>query len=711
MAINNEVKMGKMADGWKADEAKQITFIVTQDCNLRCKYCYITGKNTEKRMSYETAKVAVDFFLSDPNFSNKKYIIWDFIGGEPFLEIGLIDRICDYIKIRTYELNHRWFDSYRFLFSTNGTLYHMPQVQEFIRKNHKHLSINITIDGSKYKHDLMRIYPGGEGSYDIVAQNYKLWNEQFPWMECSTKATFAHEDLPHLAESIISLWTFGLTDVMANVVLENVWLENDDKIFEEQLKKLADYIIENKLWHTHSVRFFSPNLGHPLVEHELQKNFCGTGTNMMVTVDADGTVYPCLRFIDCSLNNRKPIIYGNIFKKDEFNYDVSRRFAALDLKSQSPLECLKCEVASDCAFCTAHNYDAADTATVFQRSVTNCNMHKANVRANEYFWRRYQEETGKLSPYTKQKQLRAKKKYLMFITGKKKLSHCYYEAKNSDEMNGETVNEGLKFAIANGFVPVFLGNNKIANDKKHFVIDDCEGSDIVVFSSGELNLSNKYKSTTCIYRSNKQSLSIFSEEIFKLMGIFTRINVRFCDIDKWGDADICLYKNELKILADKVLEQIVNGKKIEIDVLTDRIELKKMKNCDMGENSFALAPNGKLYLCPATYFDNPGNAIGDLEQGIIVKNEYLMKIESAPICSICDAYHCTRCKWLCAKRTGEYNVPSKNQCVLSHVEREISASLSAKLIERGLLTKFDEIPPLKYYDPMELLNHNKSKRL
>lgn len=27
-------------------------------------------------------------------------VIWDFIGGEPFLEIDLIDRICDYLKTR-----------------------------------------------------------------------------------------------------------------------------------------------------------------------------------------------------------------------------------------------------------------------------------------------------------------------------------------------------------------------------------------------------------------------------------------------------------------------------------------------------------------------------------------------------------------------------------------------------------------------------------
>ena len=38
--------MGKLdRDMWRGDDSQQITFVVTQDCNLRCKYCYMTDKN------------------------------------------------------------------------------------------------------------------------------------------------------------------------------------------------------------------------------------------------------------------------------------------------------------------------------------------------------------------------------------------------------------------------------------------------------------------------------------------------------------------------------------------------------------------------------------------------------------------------------------------------------------------------------------------
>ena len=169
---------------WQEGLAKNITFIVTKDCQLACKYCYLVGKNEKERMSWEVAKVAIDYVLDreyDPNFAYES-VIWDFIGGEPFLEIDLIDKICDYIKTELFRRNHHWFNSYRFSFSTNGINYDSEKVQRFIDKNREHLSIGITIDGTRKKHDLNRIWKGDgpeRGSYEDVVRNIPLWQSQF----------------------------------------------------------------------------------------------------------------------------------------------------------------------------------------------------------------------------------------------------------------------------------------------------------------------------------------------------------------------------------------------------------------------------------------------------------------------------------------------------------------------------------------------------
>ena len=127
--------------GWQNGMAKNITFIVTKDCQLACKYCYLVGKNTKERMSWDVAKEAIDYILDREEEFREESVIWDFIGGEPFLEIDLIDRICDYLKMEMYRRNHHWFNSYRFSFSTNGINYHEEKVQRFIQKNHNHLAL------------------------------------------------------------------------------------------------------------------------------------------------------------------------------------------------------------------------------------------------------------------------------------------------------------------------------------------------------------------------------------------------------------------------------------------------------------------------------------------------------------------------------------------------------------------------------------------
>lgn len=104
----------------------------------------------------------------------------------------------------------------------------------------------------------------------------------------------------------------------------------------------------------------------------------------MLAVDAEGKFYPCTRFAQYSLRNKKAWVVGNV--RDGIDKNKLRPFLTLDRCTQSTLECIDCNVASGCAWCQGENYDAADTPTVFQRSIAICKMHKARVRANNYYW-------------------------------------------------------------------------------------------------------------------------------------------------------------------------------------------------------------------------------------------------------------------------------------------------------------------------------------
>jgi uncharacterized protein len=88
--------------------------------------------------------------------------------------------------------------------------------------------------------------------------------------------------------------------------------------------------------------------------------------------------------VNFSLQNREGLLLGNYI--DGIDQNKLRPFLTLDMISQSESECIDCEVATGCAWCQGANYDFADTETIFQRATYICNMHKARVRANNYFW-------------------------------------------------------------------------------------------------------------------------------------------------------------------------------------------------------------------------------------------------------------------------------------------------------------------------------------
>jgi hypothetical protein len=139
-----------------------------------------------------------------------------------------------------------------------------------------------------------------------------------------------------------------------------------------------------------------------------------------------------------------------------------------------------------------------------------------------------------------------------------------------------------------------------------------------------------------------------------------------------------------------------------------------MNNCNAGLDHVSFAPNGLFYLCPGFYFDDESDSIGDIKHGICIKDEAMLTLKNAPICSICDAYHCKRCVYLNRKTTLEINTPSYQQCVLSHHERNEARLLSDTLRRTPGFHDFDKypvIPEIGYLDPYKVIIGEATKEI
>ena len=175
-------------------------------------------------------------------------------------------------------------------------------------------------------------------------------------------------------------------------------------------------------------------------------------------------------------------------------------------------------------------------------------------------------------------------------------------------------------------------------------------------------------------------------------------------MERFTDADQERYGRWLAQLGEELERLYVNGKSPQLNLLTDRVMLTAMNNCGAGDTCITVAPNGRFYVCPAFYYDDPDDNVGDLDQGIDIKNRQLYRLGHAPICRRCDAWHCRRCVWLNRRMTLEVNTPSHEQCVMAHLERNATRNLLASIRSKGtFLPDKPEIKEIDYLDPFEKL--------
>jgi CXXX repeat peptide maturase len=316
--------------------------------------------------------------------------------------------------------------------------------------------------------------------------------------------------------------------------------------------------------------------------------------------------------------------------------------------------------------------------------------------------------------------------YLILPVSKNSKSFCYYESSEDKSRKKEIIDftllkEAVLYAIKNK-----CGLNVLYGDEplpakyelelekiKHIKILPLKlrkyyPKGIYIIEESDLKSVKKIKKNNelnLILRLKKNKLPEISEIFGSLLWKFKRLNLLFTDIPNFTDNDFKEYEKQLYIIGSNVYKLFHNMNNFELNFLTDRLFLQNMNNCDAGIKHITIAPDGKFYLCPGFYYDNNNNALGDLEKDFIIKNENLLQLKNAPLCSNCDSWHCKRCYYLNQKITLEINTPSSQQCIISHIERNQTRIVSDKLkMKFKFYKRLVPIPELDYFDPYEILN-------
>ncbi len=334
----------------KFNNSKNITLTITHNCNLSCSYCYEAHKNSEV-MSLDVAKNIIINELK--NTDGYDGVMFDFFGGEPFLEFEKIRELTDFICSNSKDIPFVIFAT------TNGTLVH-GEIQKWLSTKRDCFVCGLSLDGTKEMHDKNR-----SNSYDDIDLDFfqKLYPKQ------DVKMTISRETLSNLAKGVIDIHKHGFC-VSCNLACGLDWSDSSNAlILERELYKLIDFYLNNPSFEVCSILNWSLiNIGSGI---DKALRYCGAG-NEMRAYDCDGKAYPCQFFMPISLGKELASKAESlVFPENEQPEEL------LDEK------CKHCVVRMACPTCYGTNFSA--TGDLYKRDESACNLTKIIMKANAYF--------------------------------------------------------------------------------------------------------------------------------------------------------------------------------------------------------------------------------------------------------------------------------------------------------------------------------------
>lgn len=266
-----------------------LSIVLTEECNLRCNYCYQDTKRLSGSMDRTTARAAIEHILThDGPFG---HVLIEFIGGEVTLYWNQLVELIEWTRSQ----RERWTKHYSFFIDTNATTLDEER-KAWLRERSAWVLVGTSLDGVREAHDLNRC-----GSFDQVMANLPFLAELYP--DQTVKMTISPSTVKHIYAGVLQIMATGF-EVAANVPMEDIWGPPEEKAktvaeFRRQIELLVDFFAENDELPIPSIINLPIQIIHA---EDKDRPWCGSGRSM-AAVDIDGTVLPCNRYARMSFDH------------------------------------------------------------------------------------------------------------------------------------------------------------------------------------------------------------------------------------------------------------------------------------------------------------------------------------------------------------------------------------------------------------------------
>lgn len=314
-------------------------FEVSNDCNLRCTYCYGQGGDygtARCLMNSETLKKSLEYCFE--KFTPKENLSIVFFGGEPLLNAKIIAEAVEALNVFASKNGN----TIRYSVTTNGTILNTELIDLFRNNN---FAVTISIDGGKLIQNKNRPFISGKGSYDIVANNVKSMLENH--VKLTARITLTQPNIRNLSGAVQDIWNMGVDNVTFELVstedeklnitcddleefkkqiniLENITFNNIISNERKRLKKITDYVADIR----------NIKLGQT----------CSYNSHRGIVISSNGDFYRCHRLLE-----QKQFCVGSM--SQGINWD---KFVC---NCSYEKFCSECWGKNICSICAQENYE------------------------------------------------------------------------------------------------------------------------------------------------------------------------------------------------------------------------------------------------------------------------------------------------------------------------------------------------------------------
>jgi uncharacterized protein len=275
-------------DGALFRDGYLVEVLVTQKCNLACRYCLAEAGPDMPHLAPHTAYAAVDAACKLPE---TRPLTIQISGGEPFLNFGLFKLLVDYIEEKERQTGR----AVTITTQSNGTLID-DQIAAFV--NEHRIAIGISCDGPQQVNDLSRPTVGGKPSHDRTLRGMRALSRRGVRFGVIVVLSLTNIDDPQAMVDFFA--DLGVGSIKINPVnmigdAQATW--NRVGITPEQyfefLEAFIDHCVSQRApFGETNLREYLQHLIRRIHNYRCMRSNCGAGRSFFL-IDAKGDVYPC----------------------------------------------------------------------------------------------------------------------------------------------------------------------------------------------------------------------------------------------------------------------------------------------------------------------------------------------------------------------------------------------------------------------------------